>query len=75
MTRVAAGKRGASYAFGCSAVGFDQKRRETLPPGLVAESIHEIFWWELICGVRLITEKVADRVIVLSVRQASKIRL
>ena len=59
--------------FGRPAVGLDQQRRETLPASLIPESVDEIFRRELIRRIRLVAQKIANRVVVLAVGQTAKL--
>src|SRR6185437_9030447 len=73
--RITAAKRRLGQLLGRGAIAFDQQRRKTLTLGLIAEAVDEILWWELARRSRLVTQQIANRVIVLAVREASQFRV
>ena len=67
--RIAAAESVASQLLGRRAVGLDQQRRKALRLGLIAEAVDEIFGRELVRGPGLVAQQIANRVVVLAVRQ------
>src|SRR5262245_37481069 len=72
--RVHAAKGIARQFLGSGAIVFDEQRGKILSLGLVPETVDEILGWKLIRGACLVTEEIADRMVVLAVRQPPQIQ-
>ena len=65
-------KRALRQTLGCGIVRLRKQRRYILCGNLILEAVDEIFLRERISGARIVAEQVANRVVVLAVRQPSQ---
>ena len=72
--RIAAAEGVARQLLGRGAVGLDQQRREILRLVLILEAVDEIFGRKLVGRRGLVAEQIANRVVVLAVRQPPQLR-
>src|SRR5688572_21328720 len=60
--------------FGRVVIRLRKYGRDILRGGLILEAVDVIFGWEAIGRTRIVAEQIPDRVVVLAVRQAAKLR-
>ncbi len=69
VVAVSAAEGVAGEFFGGGSVGFGEQRRHALSFGLVLEAVDVVLGRKVVRGARLVAEQVADRVVVLAVRE------
>ena len=73
--RIAAAEGVARQLLGGRAIGFDQQRRKVLRLRLIPEAVDEVLGRELVRGRGLVAQQIANRVVVLAVRQPPQVGL